>query len=48
LPVITYGAGSYIGFRVATIPIEDFFFNFALLTLFVLVYESSLVNLKHK
>jgi lycopene cyclase domain-containing protein len=39
LPVITYGDSSYIGFRVGTIPIEDFFFNFALINLFVIIYE---------
>jgi lycopene cyclase domain-containing protein len=39
LPVITYGDGSYIGFRVGTIPLEDFFFNFALINMFVLAYD---------
>lgn len=39
LPVITYGDASVIGFRVGTIPLEDFFFNFALINSFVLVYD---------
>lgn len=39
LPVITYGDGSYIGFRVGTIPLEDFFFNFALINMFVIAYD---------
>jgi lycopene cyclase domain-containing protein len=40
LPVITYGEASYIGFRIGTIPLEDFFFNFALINLWLLVWES--------
>lgn len=39
LPVITYGVGSFIGFKIGTIPLEDFFFNFALINLFVMVYD---------
>ncbi len=42
LPVITYGAESFTGFRVGTIPIEDFFFNFALINLTLLVWERRL------
>ena len=38
LPVITYGDSSIIGVRFITIPVEDFFFNFALINLFLLVY----------
>lgn len=41
LPIITYGAGQIIGWRFVTIPLEDFFFNFALLNSFLLVYELS-------
>lgn len=37
-PVIEYGAGEYTGFRVGTIPIEDFFYNFTLANLFIAVY----------
>lgn len=39
LPVITYGDSSIIGFRVITIPIEDFFFNFAFLNLFLIAFN---------
>jgi lycopene cyclase domain-containing protein len=42
LPVITYGAESFTGFRIGTIPVEDFFFNFALINLTLLVWEKSL------
>lgn len=40
LPIIEYGEGYYLGFRIGTIPIEDFFFNFALINLFALSYLS--------
>lgn len=39
LPVITYGEGSYIGYRIGTIPIEDFFFSYALINLALLAYN---------
>lgn len=39
LPVITYGEGSAIGYRIGTIPLEDFLFNFALINLFVITYD---------
>jgi lycopene cyclase domain-containing protein len=38
LPIVTYGEASMIGFRVATIPIEDFAYNFALINSFLAVY----------
>ena len=38
LPIITYGDASMIGFRVATIPVEDFAYNFALVNIFLAVY----------
>lgn len=38
LPVITYGDGQILGFRIGTIPLEDFFYNFALIHSFILVY----------
>ncbi len=41
LPIITYGEASYIGFRIGTIPLEDYFFNFALINLWLLVWESN-------
>jgi lycopene cyclase domain-containing protein len=39
LPIITYGSSSIIGTRIATIPIEDFFFNFAFINLFLIVFN---------
>jgi lycopene cyclase domain-containing protein len=39
LPVITYGDNSAIGYRIGTIPLEDFLFNFALINLFVVTYD---------
>lgn len=38
LPVILYGPQAIVGFRIGTIPIEDFLFNFALITLFLTVF----------
>jgi lycopene cyclase domain-containing protein len=38
LPVILYGQQSYLNFRVGTIPLEDFFFNFALINLFLVAF----------
>lgn len=45
-PVIKYGAGEYIGIRVGTIPIEDFFYNFTLANLFIAVYTQSMKTSK--
>jgi lycopene cyclase domain-containing protein len=39
LPVITYGDASIIGARIFSIPLEDFFFNFAFLNLFLLTFN---------
>jgi lycopene cyclase domain-containing protein len=39
LPIITYGPDAIIGFRLGTIPVEDFFFNFALINLFLVAYH---------
>ena len=41
LPIITYGADAIIGFKIGTIPIEDFFFNFAFITLFLLAFHAA-------
>lgn len=38
LPVVQYSSGAITGFRVITIPIEDFLFNFSMLTNYVTVY----------
>lgn len=39
LPIITYGAAAVTGWRVGTIPVEDFLYNFALVNLFLVAYE---------
>lgn len=44
LPIVTYGADAIMGIRIGTIPIEDFAYNFALLSLFVIAYEANLDN----
>ena len=38
IPVVEYSSLAIIGFRVITIPIEDFMFNFSMLTLYLAVY----------
>jgi lycopene cyclase domain-containing protein len=39
LPIIVYSPDAIIGFKIGDIPIEDFFFNFAFFSLFLLVYN---------
>ena len=38
IPIVLYSPSAIIGFRVITIPIEDFMFNFSMLTLYLAVY----------
>jgi len=38
LPVVEYGAGAILGFRVGTIPVEDFLYNYSLLSFYGLLY----------
>jgi lycopene cyclase domain-containing protein len=38
LPVVQYSSNAITGFRVITIPIEDFLFNFSMLTNYLTVY----------
>ena len=38
-PIVTYGESSYLGFRLGTIPLEDFVYGFSLITLSVVVWE---------
>ena len=40
LPIITYGAYAIIGFKIGTIPVEDFFFGFAFVNLFLYVFHT--------
>lgn len=39
LPIITYGNDAIIGYKIFNIPLEDFFFNFAFINLFLLVFH---------
>jgi lycopene cyclase domain-containing protein len=39
LPVVVYNPNAILGVRVGTIPLEDFFYNFVLLTLYAAVYR---------
>ena len=39
LPVVEYNGKAIWGLRVGTIPLEDFFYNFAMLSFYVLVYR---------
>lgn len=48
LPIITYGTDSIIGFKVGTIPIEDLFFGFALVNLFLFVFHTVDQSRRHR
>lgn len=39
LPIILYSNAEIIGTKILTIPLEDFFFNFALINLFLITYN---------
>ena len=47
LPIITYGSTEIIGTKILTIPIEDFFFNFAFINLFLIVFNWLDTHTKH-
>lgn len=38
-PIVLYGEGHYLGVRLITIPVEDFLYGFALLTLNIAIWE---------
>ena len=38
LPVVTYSPQAITGLRAGTIPIEDFFYNFSLLSFYLIIY----------
>lgn len=40
LPVVVYNPAAIFGLRVFTIPIEDFFYNFSMLSFYVLFYRA--------
>lgn len=46
LPIVTYDEFYQIGFRIFTIPIEDFFFGFSLLILNTSIFEKLLIKRK--
>jgi|GEM_PF-779673 lycopene cyclase domain-containing protein len=46
LPIIEYGQYEFIGFRIGTIPVEDFLFNFILINTFITVYMSLSQSIK--
>ena len=38
-PIVIYSPDYYLGFRIGTIPLEDFFFGFSMVTLAVIFWE---------
>ena len=46
IPVVQYSQNAITGFRFITIPIEDFLFNFSMLTNYLLLYKWALEKLK--
>lgn len=38
-PIVLYGEEFYLGIRITTIPIEDFFYGFSLITLNIILFE---------
>ena len=38
-PIVQYGEGFYMGIRLFTIPVEDFLYGFALLTMNISIWE---------
>ena len=38
-PIVLYGDEFYLGIRITTIPIEDFFYGFSLITLNIILFE---------
>ena len=40
LPVVVYDPEFFLGYRLGTIPVEDFFFGFSMVTVTLVVWES--------
>lgn len=38
-PVVTYGTEFFLGFRIFTIPVEDFLYGFSLLSANIIIWE---------
>jgi lycopene cyclase domain-containing protein len=47
LPIVVYGEAATTGIRVATIPIEDFFYNFGLLGFYLLAFRLATRRRRH-
>ncbi len=45
-PVVQYSANAITGFRITTIPIEDFLFNYSMLTNYLIVFLFAVKKLK--
>jgi len=41
IPIVTYSDNAIIGFRITTIPFEDFFYSFSMISLYIFIYELS-------
>jgi lycopene cyclase domain-containing protein len=41
IPIVIYNPETITNIRITTIPIEDFFYNFSLITLYLIVYEKT-------
>lgn len=47
-PIVLYGDSFYLGIRLFTIPIEDFFYGFALITMNISIWEYFTRKFKNK
>lgn len=47
-PIVIYNESAMLGFRIFTIPIEDFFFGFSLLGMNIIIWEYFGKKLKNK
>jgi len=39
IPVVTYGPAHHLGIRIGTIPVEDFFYNFVLISANIMIFD---------
>ncbi len=47
-PIVLYGSSFYLGIRLFTIPVEDFLYGFALLTMNISIWEYFTRKFKNK